>query len=222
LVLVKIVPGLLTLGEFSVNFATMEFTIKGGVPFNSRPENLIGMYQFTPVNSDVMSVLVVFTLWNSSTNQSDTIGTGFFSSAASQTEWTQFSAPITFITSDYPDTMNIVIMSSRPDLAQAGTTLYIDKLAFDEWVGMPFTAMDEPITLFHNIEQSLLQIDMLVMDTDPYVFTLYNSTGQIIRQEILEGPAGRVHFVPLGGLKKGLYVAEIRNDLYRQARKIII
>jgi hypothetical protein len=54
------------------------------------------------------------------------------------------------------------------------------------------------------------------------VFTLFNSTGQVIRQEILKGPAGPVHYVPLGGLKKGLYVAEIRNDSYRLARKIII
>jgi hypothetical protein len=221
-VLVKLVPGLLTLGEFTVNYATMTYYIEGGVPFNQRPDYLSGIYQFIPVYSDVMSVAVYFTLFNTSTNQPDTIGTGSFTNSVTTTEWTQFIAPINFYTSDYPDTMNIVILSSLPDFGNEGTLLYIDKLAFDVGVGFPQKEPDDQVTFLHNRDQSLLEVGFKTEQTDPVTITLYNLLGQPVKSVKVTTDGRALHTIHLEGLKRGLYVTEIIIGTSRLIRKIII
>jgi len=122
------IPGLLTLGTFSINLVTMEAKIEGGTPFTSRPSSLTGYYQYEPKFGDECFVGVL--LLKQIGNSWDTLGTGSFASTSNILTWTPFTANINYNSQDDPTHLNIIILSSDRNNPQPNSTLYIDNLSF--------------------------------------------------------------------------------------------
>ncbi|MCF8302001.1 MAG: PCMD domain-containing protein [Bacteroidales bacterium] len=121
------VPGFMTLGDFSVDTQTGEFTIEGGVPYTDRPSSLKGYFQYDPQNNEEC-VIGAFLFRRDEQNNVDTIGAGVFMTGENTGNWTEFSAPITYFSNEQPDTLNIIALTSATENPTAGTKLYVDDL----------------------------------------------------------------------------------------------
>jgi hypothetical protein len=87
--------------------------------------SLTGWYKFSPVGGDSLDVVVVFYKGGNG------LASGIFSTGASASSYTQFTAPITYITSGVPDSAWIEILIASPSgTAQPGSTFKIDDLSF--------------------------------------------------------------------------------------------
>jgi hypothetical protein len=108
---------------------------------SSRYSSLKGWYKYSPVGGDTLLIHAVFFKGGA--------GIGFtqFFTAASVTSYTQFTAPITYFTSDVPDEAYIE-MSFIPSgpAYHVGTTFKIDDLSF----GAP-TGVEESFSLKPNV-----------------------------------------------------------------------
>lgn len=113
-------------------------SVKIGTPFTYRPAKLQGYYAYESIAGDSCWIALFFSKWNSATSQRDTIAYSEFVTNQSTgfSSFTQFELPINFLTSDFPDTMGILMCSSKggyeafPPVGQPGTTLIVDSLTF--------------------------------------------------------------------------------------------
>lgn len=121
------IPGFMTLGDFSVDTQTGEFIIEGGVPYTDRPSSLKGYFQYDPQNNEEC-VIGAFLFRRDEQNNVDTIGAGVFMTGENTGNWTEFSAPITYFSSEQPDTLNIIALTSSTESPTAETKLYVDDL----------------------------------------------------------------------------------------------
>ncbi|MFN8257305.1 MAG: PCMD domain-containing protein [Bacteroidales bacterium] len=123
---VKVV-GLITLGNFDVNIETKKAKVSGGIAFTGRPVALEGYYKYSGVGLDSCFVDIAITKYNKTLHFKDTIGKGRFSSA-SVPDWKKFNLSIDYNSSDDPDSLNIIILSSDTSIFEPGSTMWVDKL----------------------------------------------------------------------------------------------
>lgn len=125
------VPGLLTLGELHVDIFNNSSSISGGIPFISRPSKLRGFMKYSPQPQDSALVGVFMLKYNSGSGVCDTIGLGAYYQSFQTTVFTEFEVNIDYSSTEMPDSMNIIIMSSDVDNPVLGSILHIDELSFD-------------------------------------------------------------------------------------------
>ncbi len=143
-------PGILTLGDFILDFVSQSADIQGGIPFTTRPTALNGYYKANHVQGDSAFIGVGFSKWNQATNHRDTIGLGLMYFNQSVNTWTPFSIPITWDSSDNPDSCNIMIVSSdvlNHSTFITGSAIWVDNLSFE----YPVSVGGDVIGVFANI-----------------------------------------------------------------------
>lgn len=124
-------PGILTLGQFTLDIANQTGNITGGITFPYRPSKLKGYYKAEPGTGDQCMIGVGLSKLNGASR--DTIGYGeiFFSTAV--TTWTPFEVIIDWTSPDLPDSVNVICASS--DLINktyiTGSKLWVDSLYFE-------------------------------------------------------------------------------------------
>jgi len=148
----SIAPGLITLGTFVVDVLAETGDIIGGIPWTTRPAFFNTYYKYIPKSGDSCFIAIGFFKYNALTQTTDTIGTAAFSTSATVTEWTELNLEIEWLTNEYPDSMNIIIMSSDGlGTPRQGTVLYVDELSFSGTVGVNSIAnFDNLVSIYPN------------------------------------------------------------------------
>ena len=100
-----------------------------GYAFTSRPDSLVGWYLFTPIAGEMSTINVNLTKWNTGTSSNDIVGTASFLGGAAGT-YTRFSIPISYSSTDLPDSANIELSNGDPMMRLIGATLLVDDLVF--------------------------------------------------------------------------------------------
>ncbi len=199
------VPGLLTLGTFSINMVTMEAKIEGGVPFTHRPETMTGYLQYDPKFGDECFIGVL--LLRQIGNSRDTIGGGDYSTTSALTSWTPFTININYSSSEQPTHLNIIILSSDMNSPQPNSTLYVDNLQFQYPIGVESAApQKEPLAYFSH---GRLMIDNLPAQEAPLQVQLFSMDGKMIYSSTLHGAGTSVSVTNLPELTKGVYVVRV-------------
>jgi len=172
------VPGLITLAEFSVDFATASFSINGGLPLQENVSKLTGMYKYQGADGDSASVLI-YNFKRDDDGTIDTIGMGigFLNDA---TEWTPFTVNMENLNYHVPDTFNVIITSSAGMEFKTGSVLYLDSLAIETNTGIINLGIDQidvavypvPSTDYVNFETSSTEKNRLI--------SIYNMVGKLI------------------------------------------
>lgn len=199
------IPGLLTLGNFSVNMVTMEATITGGTPFTQRPNALRGFFQYEPVSNDEAFVGVL--LLKQSGSSWDTIGSGQFTTSNRIVTWTEFVANITYFSDDIPTHLNIIIVSSDINSPQANSVLYIDNLSFT----YP-TDINEHKT--NNINAYYIDEKLIILNPNLEKIkqmNVYSIDGKLVNTKTIEANSDKIIF-SVSNLSKGVYIVNILFD----------
>ncbi len=82
------------------------------LPFTQKPISMDFMYKSNPQTGDMGGVLIQVTKWNNLTQERDIIGEGWFLSQVQVTDWTSVNIPVSYVSSDIPDTLSISVVSS--------------------------------------------------------------------------------------------------------------
>lgn len=169
-------------------------SVKIGTPFPHRPDKLTGYYAFQSVAGDSCWIALFFSKWNTSTNKRDTLAFSEFVSNQSTgfSAYTQFELPINFINSDIPDTMGILMCSSKggyevfPPVGQPGTTLIVDSLTF-YYNNAGINELQDDFILFQTNEDN---INLSVKDAlkESASVKVFDASGKLIEsRELTQG-----------------------------------
>ncbi len=175
------VAGTLYTGEFDdTQITNPADAVKLGVPYTDRPTRFTGHYMYFPENGDSAAIVCQFT------KNSQLIGQGALVVYSEVSSYTAFDLEIDYYTADMPDSMSVVFSSSaggQDFMAEAGSTLYIDEVAFEFETGLQTPLMPEvKVNLYPNptSTQLFLNTDVLLNNGEVAIFDV---KGTLIQEE---------------------------------------
>ena len=179
-----------------------------GFPYSHKPASLNGFYQFSPKDEDSCYVIVQLTKYNAVSNSREMIGEGRFGSDADIDSYQPFTVPISYLSSEFPDTATIIIYSGKFQGAEDGSRLIIDALTFDEATGVVIIDTDElKVKVSPNPAGSFLTVSLkssiLNLLTN---LTIYNEAGEVVIAMPLVGSVIDISLLP-----SGTYYLEVTN-----------
>ncbi len=186
------VPGLLFTG--TLDLATS--SVKGGFPYTQRPARLNGYYKYTAGTGDSCAVFGFLTRTRP-TGARDTIAV-FFWQGGSASAYTGFSIPLSYLSSETPDTGLIVISASKdPANPAPNSTLWIDALSFDGSSSTAEAARLIPVLATPNPAREVLRIS-LAYDEPVRVWLMEPTGRQVATQLLFPGEEISVGQLPAG------------------------
>jgi len=202
------VPGFITLGTLTINLTAGSYTLTGGVPITDNPTHLQGYYKFLPQGGD--SCVMAIGLFRNQSGVRDTIGSGYFSTRSTVSDWTPFSAWIDYTMTGAPDSMNIFALSTAQETGMhTGTTLYLDNLSLDYTVSVNRQGLQKGIDVYQDKETHRLLVFFDFNEPQLTSLMLYNMMGN----KVAESPSMLVQkdrkVISFGSLPKGIYLLEV-------------
>lgn len=125
------VPGILTAGNFVVDWNAQDGNIEGGEAYTQLPTVLNGQFKYTPVGIDTGFVSVWFM------QNGVEVGRGRFEFDYTASDWTEFNVAIDYDAGAAPDSMNIMFSSTNGEsIVVEGSTLEIDAINFQSYLSL--------------------------------------------------------------------------------------
>ncbi len=209
---ISTLPGVTTLG--AVDLLTQSVT--GGTPFTQRPQTLSFWYKYQPAGTDSMMVVILLTKRNTTTNITDTVAVGYYTTGTAATTYTQQSITLNYLMGVNPDTLNILALASSGQMTD-GSTLYVDDFTLSGTVvGISNETMNSRIDILPNPSNGVFEI--ITASNADVEFRICNAIGK----EVLNGTFTGRKNMNLQHLPKGVYFAEILNGKQKTVRKIVI
>lgn len=131
--------GILTTGRVHASFNPEEGYVYTDVsspewytPFVARPDSLVGWYKYAPTSGDHGKIEVLLhkgthaRIPRDATTISNQVGDATFQFTTAKSEWTRFSVPFHYTSSDNPEYVLGVIQAGDSTVAKVGTTVWID------------------------------------------------------------------------------------------------
>ena len=212
-----VAPGLITLGNFNLNIVQQTGTISGGIPYNDKPLRFKGNFKYAPQGADQCFIAAVLYKYNSSTQMRDTLGTALFTSNSTVSSWTAFDVQFEYTSSDTPDSLNIIVMSSDGRFTPVnGSLLFIDNLSFE---GLTTEFKEEKIesgqiNIYPNPAKEFINIE----GENIISFTLSDIHGK----QICSNLNTKKESIKLNNLKSGIYFLNIMTIEGFIMKKIVV
>jgi len=194
-----LVPGVASLGTIGMGFS------EGGVPFKARPESLTGYFKH-PSSDDMVMLAAEFY------RNGEEIGSAYWATADSVSEYTLFTIPVTFYTTEEPDTLNITILTDQNFL---GSTLTLDALSFNFPPVQVKEYKSDEVKIYPNP-----CIDYLYFSSDKNieVIEVLTMSGHIVLEKQNSGESSKID---LQKLPKGIYIVRFISTDYIFHKKIM-
>jgi hypothetical protein len=193
-------------------------------PINYRPASLFLYYKYLPASGDSMRVACNF-------YKNGTVIGGFdYQSPQIISNWTLLEIPISFNTSDIPDSVTIILATFYNN-QHNGSSLYVDNLSFDT----PVTSVNENIrgdlpnsfALMQNYPNpfnSTTTINYSICSTGFVTIKLYNVSGKEIAT-LLKGkktPGNYTIGLNTNNLPSGIYYYQMLSGSFKDTKKLIL
>jgi len=148
-----------------------------GFPYASRPEMLTGQWQYGVQPNDTAQVTVALINGASQTF----IAHGTLEVTGSLSAWQTFQVPLTYFSTETPDTAFIQIVSSIsfPNPI-AGSFVKVDDLAFVGTVGMNEVNVGTLTNLYPNPGTTHFTVSL---PPSPHTITLFDATGRMVLEQ---------------------------------------
>jgi len=156
---IGIKPGIAVSGFLDAE--TMD--VSGGFPFEGRPEALAGKWQYMAFGSDQGYISIFLTLWNETSHSRDTISYTYNPLFDMVMSWGNFSIPLSYQSTSFPDSAIIVLSASNAEGAVISTNsyLYIDNLSFLNTIYLASANIPKStLRIFPNPVTALLNIEI--------------------------------------------------------------
>jgi hypothetical protein len=176
-----------------------------GFPYDLKPTTIGGRCQYDLHQYDVGQVQVSLTRWEPLANHSFTVGFGSVNFIGTSTgTWQSFSANISYLNNNIPDTAIITINAAASQLLVTdGSYLQVDELKF----GFIGVGVDELANLSFSLHPSLASDQLNVTTTKPASLAVATDvTGRRVAQFAVVGQRSELN---VGNLAPGRYVLEV-------------
>jgi len=193
-------------------------------PINYRPASLFLYYKYLPENGDSMRIACNFY------KNGAVIGGLDYQSPQIISNWALLEIPISFNTSDIPDSSTI-ILTTFYNTQHNGSSLYVDNLSFDT----PVTSVNESIcgdlpnsfALMQNYPNpfnSTTTIHYSIYGTSFVTIKLYNVSGKEVSTLLKEKKTPGYYKIELNtnNLPSGIYYYQMLSDSFKDTKKLIL
>lgn len=206
-------PGAITLGVIDLT----NQTITGGMPYTDKPAQLTGYYKFNPAATDTATIGIALY------NGADTIGQGSVNIIDAVSTWTEFTIDITYTGTLFPDTMNVLCISSIQESPVVGTELEVDNLQLvGGSVDVPQNLMGEKeFSISPNPANTFVNINIPSVNNDVKI-VLHNTVGQVVYSNTFNNVNEVKERIDISELNSGIYFVEIINGSKSSIEKLII
>lgn len=201
-------PGIAVSGL--LNSETME--VSGGFSFEGRPEALLGKWQYMAFGSDQGFISILLTLWNETTQSRDTISYTYHPLVDMAMSWANFSIPLSYQSTSFPDSAIIVLSASNANGAATSNNsyLYIDNLSFSNTIYLATADIAKPtLRIFPNPVTSQINIENPAINK-ACLIEVIDMNGKLIIQRNVPASIGTIT-LDVSNLSSGAYLLKMRN-----------
>ncbi len=172
-----IMPGIAVSGVLDEN----SLAPVSGFAFNQRPTALTGKWQFMGNSPDDNGYIrVYFTKWDTGMNMRDTIGYTTQNLNGMQMSWANFSFPISYNSTDFPDSCIIILNASGAN-PEANSYLYVDNLDF---TGLVTSVENIEVTdffkVYPNPSSEILVVDLSGLKSSVINYEIIDIHGKVV------------------------------------------
>ncbi len=199
-----LVPGAITLAEFSLDFNNQTLNYHGGYYLQENVKQLTGVYKYRNAGND-SAAIVMYNFRNREGEEYDTIGYGYAYLHDAE-DWTHFTVNMKYLNGHVPDTFNVLIMSTTDDGVQdpvhAGSVLLVDSLSILTNTGI-IDLWKKPVALHIFPNPATTQISFETKEpARERELTITDVTGRsILKTEFND----KIITLPLSGFAPGIY-----------------
>ncbi|MFK7787705.1 MAG: T9SS type A sorting domain-containing protein [Crocinitomicaceae bacterium] len=173
------VPGILTVGEFEVDWNNQDGDVVGGEAYTQLPTILNGQFKFQPVGPDTAFVSVWFM------ENGVEVGRGRFEFDHSTVDWTEFNVQIDFDLGAAPDSMNIMFSSTKNlTIIPEGTVLEVDAISFQSFVSVS-ELQKQSLKCYPNPAQDHITVEF--EEATSGEVELVNAMGMVVKADTFQG-----------------------------------
>lgn len=193
-----------------------------GFEYNLRPASLTGKWQYLVTANDSLIAGVQFTKWNTISLKSDLIGTGLITiTAGSVNTWTNFSIPITYISSSIPDSALILFFLGIGTFPVINDHVYIDDLSFSGTVGVSEVQENSNFSVFPNPSNGVFTFQNIGKDVTN--IDVFNLLGEKVFQSANHYLVNNNETaIDLSTKPKGIYFIQVTNGKSITTKKIVV
>lgn len=205
------IPGILTTGDFIVDWNSQDGGIEGGEAYTELPTVLSGQFKYDPVADDTGFVSVWFL------QNGVEVGRGRFDFDHGTQDWTSFSVAIDYDAGAAPDSMNIMFSSSNKEsIVPEGSELEIDAISFESYLSVD-ELKKSGLKCYPNPASNHFSIELDEPATGEV--QLLNATGMIVRRTSFNG-----NVVSMDGLDlpAGVYLLRVTTEYGILTERIVI
>lgn len=172
-----------------------------------RPNSMLAYYKFAPINGDTAGISINLTKWDSNTNSQITVGVGEVSIIGSTSTYTLIEVPVTYLTSDTPDTMMIVAASSIGSNPQVGTKLVLDDISFSMSGAGVMDLNLYSSSIYPNPAND--ELEFKIDNAKPTEVVLIDMAGKEIVTYALNFPMYKIN---VSNLRQGSYIYQLKEN----------
>lgn len=121
------IPGIAFLGTLDI----ISQTTNEGVSFTGMPDTLVAWTKYnSPSANDQFLIIATLSKWNAALGMRDEIAGATIFSGTNTSVYTRQSTEFTYFTTDTPDTLSLMIISSAGQVPAVNTELFVDDISF--------------------------------------------------------------------------------------------
>ena len=192
-----------------------------GYPCNTRPANFSFHYRYFPSPGDTAVLALVFRKIRG--NRQEDIGVAYLEVSDTVRNWTAANVPVWWKTNETPDTVQVVITSSKAVIAnrkpaQPGSVLWVDEVNTDIpiWRQQQSVQANLPMKCSVYPNPSRDSIYLPVLDNQSAPFLLFDAGGRM-RGNF---PAG-TRSISLARFEKGVYYLHFFTDSGHHCQRLL-
>lgn len=192
-----------------------------GFPCNTRPANFSFQYRYYPSPGDTAVLALVFRKIRG--NRQEDIGVAYLEVSDTVRNWTAANLPVWWRTNETPDTVQVVITSSKAVIAnrkprQPGSVLWVDEVKTDKPIWeTPVSTLSAPLgQLRFYPNPAGMELSISAPTNLNGVYVLSDSRGLIKAVY----PAGTLQ-IPLDHLSAGVYFLSYSGPEGRKVERIV-
>ena len=124
---VDTIPGIAFLGTLDI----ISQTTNEGIPFSGMPDTLAAWTKYySPSANDQFLIIATLTKWNAALGMRDDIASATIFSGTNTSVYARQFAEFTYFTTDTPDTLSLMILSSAGQVPAVNAELFVDDISF--------------------------------------------------------------------------------------------
>lgn len=215
-----VMSGIIVNGNYELSQTQVE-TIQGSA-FTERPEKMKFAYKCAPEAGDncVISITLL--------NNSDTVASGFFSSSDLVEVWTEQEIILNYISTDIPDTMVILIMSSLQNSgsggvgAVAGSKLWVDNLTLENSSSVQSIDYHNESFVYPNPSSGIINVKNSMFGITDSKVKIFNALGSIVYETNENELEQSIYSIDISGFHPGIYLVQIISDNKKLTQKVLL